>query len=112
MNVIDLFCGCGGFSYGFMQAGFNILLGIDSWNDAIVTYLKNHPHSKAINEDITKVTPQQLIEASGVTAKDVDVIIGGPPCQGFSISGKRLIDDPRNKLNKSFVEMEIGRAHV
>ena len=105
MNVIDLFCGCGGFSYGFTQAGFNVLLGVDMWSDAIVTYLKNHPHTKAINDDITKVTPHQLLETAGVPAQDIDVIIGGPPCQGFSISGKRLIDDPRNKLYKSFVEM-------
>lgn len=104
-NVIDLFCGCGGFSHGFSQAGFNVLLGIDMWNDAIVTYLKNHPGSKAINDDITNVTPNTLLQAAGVTAEEVDVIIGGPPCQGFSVSCKRLIDDPRNKLYKSFVEM-------
>lgn len=105
MNVIDLFCGCGGFSHGFAMAGFNIVLGIDMWNDAIVTYLHNHPSAKAITGDITKVTPAELLEKAGMDASKVDVIIGGPPCQGFSISGKRMIDDPRNRLYKSFVEM-------
>ena len=105
INVIDLFCGCGGFSQGFTKAGFNIALGIDMWEDAVVTYLHNHPQAKAINEDITKVTPERLLKEAGLQSNEVDVIIGGPPCQGFSISGKRLIDDPRNKLYKSFVEM-------
>lgn len=105
MNVIDLFCGCGGFSNGFSKAGFNIVLGIDMWSDAIVTYLKNHPGAKAITDDITNVTPAEILKQAEISADEVDVIIGGPPCQGFSISGKRLIDDPRNKLYKSFVEM-------
>lgn len=104
-NVIDLFCGCGGFSYGFMSAGFKIRLGIDLWNDATITYKRNHPDSEVINQDITEVTAEALLQAANLKANDVDVIIGGPPCQGFSISGKRMIDDPRNKLYKSFVEM-------
>ncbi|QUA52192.1 DNA cytosine methyltransferase [Aristaeella lactis] len=105
MNVIDLFCGCGGFSCGFAMAGFNTVLGIDMWNDAIVTFLRNHPDAKAINEDITKVSADELLKVAGKEAAEIDVIIGGPPCQGFSISGKRLIDDPRNKLYKSFVDI-------
>lgn len=105
MNVIDLFCGCGGFSCGFTMAGFNVVLGIDMWQDAIVTYLRNHPSAKAINEDITKVSAEQLLEVAQKKPSEIDVIIGGPPCQGFSISGKRLIDDPRNKLYKSFVDI-------
>lgn len=104
-NVIDLFCGCGGFSYGFMSAGLKIVLGIDLWKDATITYKHNHPNSAVINQDITTVTAKELLHAANLEANDVDVIIGGPPCQGFSISGKRLIDDPRNKLYKSFVEM-------
>ncbi len=102
-NVIDLFCGCGGFSKGFQSAGFNISLGIDLWEDATRTFKLNHPESIAINQDITELTPQELIDKSGLSIEDVDVIIGGPPCQGFSISGKRMIDDPRNVLYKSFV---------
>lgn len=105
MNVIDLFCGCGGFSQGFISAGFNVALGIDMWSDATVTFKHNHPSANVINQDITLVTAQDILDVAGMEANEVDVIIGGPPCQGFSISGKRMIDDPRNKLYKSFVEM-------
>ena len=104
MNVIDLFCGCGGFSEGFINAGFNVALGVDLWADATTTFQHNHKHAQIINQDITEVTSEDLLKKSGLAAEDVDVIIGGPPCQGFSISGKRMIDDPRNKLYKSFVE--------
>lgn len=102
---IDLFCGCGGFSYGFQNAGIEMVLGIDMWKDATVTYQHNFPNANVINEDITKLTAKDLLDKIGMDAEDVDVIIGGPPCQGFSVSGKRLIDDPRNKLYKSFVHV-------
>lgn len=105
MNVIDLFCGCGGFSYGFEMAGFNVCLGIDMWKDATITYQHNFPNSTTINEDITKVSMDDILDRISMKAEDIDVIIGGPPCQGFSLSGKRMIDDPRNKLYKSFVDL-------
>lgn len=104
-NVIDLFCGCGGFSKGFDEAGFDVRFGIDLWNDAIVTYKKNFPNTVVLNEDIQKVTGQHILDMCNMTADEVDVIIGGPPCQGFSVSGKRMIDDERNQLYKSFVEL-------
>lgn len=104
-NVIDLFCGCGGFSKGFEEAGFNVRFGVDLWNDATVTYKKNFPNAVVLNEDITKVTGKSIMDMCGMKYEDVDVIIGGPPCQGFSVSGKRLIDDERNKLYKSFVDL-------
>lgn len=108
INFIDLFCGCGGFTQGFKQAGCNPILGVDMWADATTTYKYNFPESNVINEDITKLTSKDLLDKTGKTAKEVDIIIGGPPCQGFSISGKRMIDDPRNILYKSFVEM-VGK---
>lgn len=103
-NFIDLFCGCGGFTQGFVQAGYNPLLGVDMWNDATTTYKHNFPTSEIINDDIANISTEELLKTAYVTSCDVDGIIGGPPCQGFSISGKRLIDDPRNVLYKSFVE--------
>lgn len=104
--LIDLFCGCGGFSKGFENAGFEIGLGLDSWKDATITYKYNFPNAIALNEDITKITGASLLNAIGANSPDeIDVIIGGPPCQGFSLSGKRMIDDPRNQLYKSFVEI-------
>lgn len=103
--AIDLFCGCGGFSYGFQQAGFEMALGIDIWKDATVTYKHNISEAQVINDDITSVSVADILKKVGMKAEDIDVIIGGPPCQGFSVSGKRMIDDPRNKLYKSFVEI-------
>ncbi|WP_270343398.1 DNA cytosine methyltransferase [Lactococcus petauri] len=99
-RVLDLFCGCGGLSSGFEQEGFKIVAGIDSWKDALNTFEKNHLGSLAIELDLGNFSPEQIKEKAG---KDFDVIIGGPPCQGFSISGKRNPDDPRNKLYQGFV---------
>jgi DNA (cytosine-5)-methyltransferase 1 len=100
-TVIDLFCGCGGLSYGFIEAGFEVLLGIDHWKEAISTFENTHKNAKGIIADLFNETPKDISKQTGI--KDIDVIIGGPPCQGFSIAGKRIIDDERNQLYKSFV---------
>lgn len=102
-NVIDLFCGCGGLSLGFEQAGYNVLLGIDNWEDALVTYRHNHKGGKTLCADLMNLSPAEIESAIG--KQKIDVIIGGPPCQGFSVAGKRIIEDDRNKLYKSFVRM-------
>ena len=101
MNCIDLFCGCGSLSLGFEKAGFNILLGIDAWEDAITTFNYNHKNSKGLCADLSTLNPKDIV--SQLDGKSVDVIIGGPPCQGFSVAGKRIVDDERNKLYKNFV---------
>lgn len=100
-TFIDLFCGAGGMSYGFEQAGFSPVLAIDNWQDALDTYKYNNPNGKPVKIDLTDVNVQEVAEKYEV--KHVDLIIGGPPCQGFSIAGKHIIDDVRNKLYKSFV---------
>lgn len=100
-TVIDLFCGCGGLSYGFIEAGYDVVLGIDHWQDAIKTFEYNHKNSKGLVADLYNVPPKEISKKTGI--KKADVIIGGPPCQGFSIAGKRIVDDERNKLYKSFV---------
>lgn len=102
-NVLDLFCGCGGLSLGFEQAGYNVLLGIDNWEDALVTFRHNHHGSETMCADLMNLSPFDVENKIG--KQKVDLIIGGPPCQGFSIAGKRIIDDDRNKLYKSFVRM-------
>lgn len=104
-NVIDLFCGCGGFSKGFEDAGFNVCFGIDMWKDAIITYKHNFPNAEVINGDITEITGKDILDVLKSRVKNIDVIIGGPPCQGFSVSGKRIIDDERNKLYKQYVQI-------
>jgi DNA (cytosine-5)-methyltransferase 1 len=100
-NIIDLFCGCGGFSLGFERAGFHVLLGIDVWKDALVTFSHNHKCSKTLHADLSIISPKDTEPLLG--ERSVDVIIGGPPCQGFSVAGKRIVDDFRNKLYKAFV---------
>jgi DNA (cytosine-5)-methyltransferase 1 len=101
-KVIDLFCGCGGLSFGFIEAGYNVVLGIDNWKDAIATFENTHNNAKGLVADLFIETPKEISSKTGI--KKVDLIIGGPPCQGFSIAGKRIIDDERNKLYKSFVD--------
>ena len=103
-NAIDLFCGAGGLSYGFEQAGFNILLGIDSDAKALETFERNHDGAKSICGDITNITYQDHI-APLLGGKKIDLIIGGPPCQGFSLSGPRNFNDPRNKLYLSYIRL-------
>lgn len=102
-NVIDLFCGCGGLSLGFEHAGYNLLLGIDMWKDALITYEHNHKNGNTLCADLANLKAEDVVAKIG--GQQVDVIIGGPPCQGFSIAGKRIVDDERNSLYKSFVRM-------
>lgn len=101
VNVIDLFCGCGGLSLGFEKAGYNVLLGIDAWQDALDTYNRNRANNHTLCADLTTLEPEDILPVIG--NETVDVIIGGPPCQGFSVAGKRIIDDVRNTLYKRFV---------
>ncbi len=101
LKFIDLFSGCGGLSLGFEQAGFSSILAIDNWQDALVTYKHNRKGANVLCEDIANINPQTIKETYDIS--DVDVIIGGPPCQGFSLAGKKIIKDKRNSLYKSFV---------
>ncbi len=103
-NVIDLFCGCGGLSYGFEQAGFNVLLGIDNDAMALETFKLNHENSKVICGDISQMNYESDVRPL-LEGKTIDVIIGGPPCQGMSLSGPRKFDDPRNKLYLSYIRL-------
>lgn len=102
-TVLDLFCGCGGLSLGFEKAGYDVLLGIDIWKDALKTYKFNHHNSNVLCADISVLSGEEVKSLLGT--KNVDVIIGGPPCQGFSVAGKRIVDDERNKLYKGFVRL-------
>lgn len=104
LNVIDLFCGCGGLSYGFEKAGYSILLGIDNDDKALETFELNHQGSKSICGDITEVTYEDNIKPL-IGSETIDVIIGGPPCQGMSLSGPRKFDDPRNTLYLTYIRL-------
>lgn len=104
LKVIDLFCGAGGLSCGFERAGYRILLGIDNDKMALETFKANHKGAQTICGDITEVSYEKDIKPL-LGGQIVDVIIGGPPCQGFSLSGPRNFDDPRNKLYLSYIRL-------
>lgn len=104
-SVIDLFAGCGGFSVGFEQAGFKIIKAVEFDKQIAQTYHHNHKDTQLYIEDIAKIDTEEYF-----TRRESDVIIGGPPCQGFSMAGARIrnrafIDDPRNYLFKHYVNI-------
>ena len=103
MNAIDLFAGCGGLSKGFMDAGYDIIVGVDNDQVALNTFEKNHNGAIGLNADLSQ---RETFEAIKNIAdnRDIDVIIAGPPCQGFSLSGPRNFDDERNKLYLAVIE--------
>jgi DNA-cytosine methyltransferase len=104
VNTIDLFSGAGGMGLGFKECGFNIITANDVFKEAGITYKHNHPETPFIEGSIMEPNIKDEIIAIG-KEKGVDVIIGGPPCQGFSLAGKQLSDDPRNFLYKEFVAL-------
>lgn len=104
MRVIDLFAGCGGLSIGFQQANYEITKAVECDEMVATTYMNNHKDVPVIVDDIKN------IDIDSVFQKDeTDVIIGGPPCQGFSMAGERIrqgfVDDPRNYLFKHYFDI-------
>lgn len=103
-SYIDLFCGAGGLSFGFDKAGFENIFSVEINPEFAKTYKKNFPSHKLLVEDIRDISNDTVKELVG--GREVDIIIGGPPCQGFSIAGnigRTFIDDERNRLFKEFV---------
>lgn len=106
---IDLFAGAGGFSLGMEMGGFRILAAveIDKW--AAQTYRTNHKDTMVMEEDMCKITAKRLLEKVNLKEGELDILFGGPPCQGYSlISKSRSLDDPRSKLMHEFVRMVEG----
>ncbi|MBR5596330.1 MAG: DNA cytosine methyltransferase [Lachnospiraceae bacterium] len=106
LKMIDLFCGAGGLSLGFTQEGFITSLANDIQDCCVDTYAHNHPETPRDHivlgdiKDVVKNLDELL------AGRSVDIVVGGPPCQGFSMANRqRLIDDPRNYLYKSYVEV-------
>jgi len=100
-KMIDLFAGCGGLSHGFIQAGYETIGFVEWWEPAITTFLQNHPSATLIGRDITKIDNKTLMKYRG----KVDIIAGGPPCQGFSLAGNRKVSDKRNQLYKEYLRV-------
>ena len=104
-TVVDLFCGAGGLSKGFLDAGFDVVLGVDFDAPALQTFEANHGGAKAMkldlfeHENINEI--KKYLEERNIK---LDVLVGGPPCQGFSLAGKREEDDERNILYSAMVK--------
>ncbi len=101
-KVIDLFSGAGGMTLGFHMAGFESKLAVDFDKDSCETYRKNFKNTEVVCGDIRKLDNKTILKLTG---GKVDVIIGGPPCQGFSALGKKLTDDPRNQLWREYLRI-------
>lgn len=103
LNFVDLFSGCGGFSKGLEMAGHTCLLGVDHDKDSVNTFLENHKVAQGFHGDIRNLSEEKIHEMIDVSS--VDVVIGGPPCQGFSTIGKGNTEDSRNSLFMEFVRI-------
>ena len=102
MKIIDLFCGIGGLSLGFEQAGFEPIAAVDMWDDAIATYNQNRKNKVGTTMSVEDFNRKEL--ASLLKRHTITGVIGGPPCQGFSTVGKRRIEDPRNRMYLEFYQ--------
>jgi DNA (cytosine-5)-methyltransferase 1 len=107
LRTIDLFCGAGGLSEGFRQAGYQIGAGLDNDTEALATLTHNHPETAPVSADVREVSGRDLLDVSGFA--EADVLIGGPSCQGFSTQGRRgrwaSEEDPRNLLYREFARL-------
>ena len=104
LSSIDLFCGAGGITEGFREAGYHCLYANDCMPEAIETFSFNHPEVWAEACDVETVNATQVRKQLGLRKGDLDVLVGGPPCQGFSINApERFLSDPRNKLFKDYL---------
>jgi len=112
LTVVDLFAGVGGFSLGFLNAGepaskfkFDLRLLVDSDPAAAETFKRNFPKIPFWPKDLNNVQGSELLKLVKLRTGELDFLVGGPPCQGFSPSGKRWLDDNRNKLIARFVQI-------
>lgn len=101
-NIVDLFSGAGGLSLGAARVGFTIRGAIDTDTEAVNAHKRNFPKTTHLQTDISELTGQHLRLSFGLNNGDLTGIIGGPPCQGFSMIGNRDTDDARNKLFTAF----------
>ncbi|MEM8779676.1 MAG: DNA cytosine methyltransferase, partial [Cyanobacteria bacterium P01_G01_bin.49] len=105
--AVDLFAGAGGMTLGFEQAGFDVLASveIDPIHSAIHEY--NFPFWAVICSSVEIITGQDIRDLSNIKHQPIDVVFGGPPCQGFSLIGKRSLEDARNSLVGHFIRLVL-----
>ena len=103
LTSIDLFCGAGGIAEGFRRNGYHCLYGNDVMPEAIETFALNHPEAWADCRSVEEVDPVKVRRKLGIKKGELDVLVGGPPCQGFSINApERFMSDSRNKLFRHY----------
>ena len=102
MKAIDLFCGCGGIGLGLRNAGFEVVYAVDINTDAVKTYRANLKDALVECGDVTRIDPLTVKQKVG--NQKIDLIVAGTPCQGFSMSGKRNPNDPRNRLFRQLLK--------
>jgi DNA (cytosine-5)-methyltransferase 1 len=102
---IDLFAGAGGMSLGFEQAGFDVVAAVEIDPVHCATHKFNFPHCTVIPRSVEGLQGNEIRVAAGLGGRRVDVVFGGAPCQGFSMIGKRALDDPRNRLVRDFLRI-------
>tara|TARA_R110000796_G_C14543562_1_gene433168 strand:+ start:710 stop:1648 length:939 start_codon:yes stop_codon:yes gene_type:complete len=114
MKVISTFAGCGGSSTGYKMAGCEVVAMVEWDRHAVDCYALNHPTTKLFHGDINKIQGADLLKATGLERGELDVLDGSPPCQGFSTSGRRVLDDPRNELFRQQIRLiqELQPKHV
>lgn len=111
INALDLFAGAGGMSKGFEDAGYNVVAAIEYNKDIAETYKYNHPNTTIIVDDIRTIPSEKISNLFKEKNMSCDVVFGGPPCQGFSMAGRRIrskgsfLNDPRNFLFLEYVRM-------
>jgi DNA (cytosine-5)-methyltransferase 1 len=103
--AVDLFAGAGGLSLGFEQAGFDIVASVELDPIHATIHELNFPETRVICADVRETTGASIRAAAGLAGADIDVVVGGPPCQGFSLIGYRVLDDPRNALVTHFLRI-------
>lgn len=108
MKSVDLFCGAGGFTEGLKQAGYKALLANDFDEMACKTFSYNHPDVPLICRDIARLSVDEILDIAGLSKGELQLVVGGPPCQGFSLAGRRMVDDPRNRMFLEFVRIVDG----
>jgi len=108
-TVISTFAGAGGISLGYSMAGYHELLAVEWDNNAVETFKLNFPGVPVYHGDIAKLSVDECMALAGLTGpRQLDVLDGSPPCQGFSTAGKRILDDPRNQLFREYVRLLRG----
>lgn len=107
LKAIALFAGAGGLSTGFEMSAFNVLVASDVWDAVKDTYEYNHPKTTFLLKDINKLSGKEILDVAGLKPGEVDILIGGPPCQGFSLANQqsRFLDNPNNRLFKEFIRI-------